>query len=264
MLTLISPRKASEEMFRLFCTPLAQPKMKMPSIFKSAEKLTETIDGLTISGFRWNKGQPKKVMILHGFSSQAQKFQHFVSPLIKKGYEVLAFDAQAHGESEGIMINALVYSNMIVTIANKYGPLNAFIGHSLGGLSVCLALEQLPHDINTKVVLLAPATETATAADMAFDFLKVNNEKVRKGFDDIIVQLSGRHTTWYSVKRAMQNIKATILWIHDEDDDVTPLSDALKVKELNLPNIQFIITKGFGHRRIYKDNDIKNKVIDFL
>jgi hypothetical protein len=62
----------------------------------------------------------------------------------------------------------------------------------------------------------------------------------------------------------MQHIKASTLWIHDEEDDVTPLSDALKVKELELPNVEFYITRGLGHRRIYRDKTVKNKVIDFL
>ena len=62
----------------------------------------------------------------------------------------------------------------------------------------------------------------------------------------------------------MQNIKAKVLWIHDENDDATPLGDALKVKEDNHPNIQFAITKGFGHRRIYHDTEIRKLVVDFL
>ena len=62
----------------------------------------------------------------------------------------------------------------------------------------------------------------------------------------------------------MENIKATILWIHDEDDDITPLKDALKVKEQNFKNIEFVITKGLGHRKIYRDSNIKNMVVNFL
>jgi hypothetical protein len=65
-------------------------------------------------------------------------------------------------------------------------------------------------------------------------------------------------------KRAMKNIKATVLWIHDESDDITPLADALKVKSENFPNIRFLITQGLGHKKIYRDNDIRNEVIDFL
>lgn len=59
-------------------------------------------------------------------------------------------------------------------------------------------------------------------------------------------------------------MKAKVLWIHDEKDTVTPLKDALKVKELHLPNIEFLITEGLGHRRIYHDHGVKKEIFDFL
>ena len=49
-----------------------------------------------------------------------------------------------------------------------------------------------------------------------------------------------------------------------EDDEITPLKDAMKIKEQNLPNIEFIITKGLGHRKIYGDLQIKNRIVEFL
>ena len=62
----------------------------------------------------------------------------------------------------------------------------------------------------------------------------------------------------------MKHIQAKVLWVHDEDDDVTPLSDAMKVKAENYPNVEFVITKGLGHRRIYRDNKVTQLIVDFL
>jgi hypothetical protein len=55
-----------------------------------------------------------------------------------------------------------------------------------------------------------------------------------------------------------------ILWIHDKDDDITPLDDVKPIIETNLPNIEFMITSGMGHRKIYKDNQVVKKVVDFI
>ncbi len=264
MLSLLSTRKAAAEAFTLFCTPIDKSVIKVPSVFQFAETLQLKQQGCKINGYRWNKGKPVKVLILHGFSSQAYKFQHFVSPLVEKGYEVLAFDAKAHGSSEGKTVNAAEYCELIEIVMKNYGPVNRFIAHSFGGIALSLALEKTVHDENTKVVLIAPATETATAVDTAFAMLKIKNKKVRSAFDEIIYQLSGQPTTWFSIRRAMKNIKASVLWIHDEDDDITPLSDVIKVKDQHFPNIKFIITKGLGHRRIYRDKEIIKQVVDFL
>ena len=44
----------------------------------------------------------------------------------------------------------------------------------------------------------------------------------------------------------------------------TPLTDVFKVREENYPHIRFVITKGLGHRRIYRENKVSREVIDFM
>ena len=262
LLTLLSKKKAAAAAFRLFSTPYLKTKKQIHPLH--AESIRFTLNGLQVTGFRWNHPRPEKALILHGFGSAAHKFEHYAIPLAEKGYEVLAFDAPAHGRSEGETTNAVEYSEMIKKVMTEFGPIKSFLAHSFGGIALSLALENMPHNENTRVVLIAPATETTTAVDIAFDMLKIKNAAVRKEFDAIVLRLSGKETTWFSMRRAMHHIKAQVLWIHDEDDGVTPWADAQKVKEDNHPNIHFVITKGLGHRKIYHDPAIKNKVIEFM
>lgn len=264
MLSAVSKRLAAEKAFDLFCTPFMKSRIRTPSIFDQAKPLQITVNGLKINGFQWNHQQHKKVLILHGFGSAAHKFHQYISPLVAKGYEVLAFDAPAHGRSEGTRVNAVLYCEMIEQILQLYGPVTGFLAHSFGGIALSLAIEKTIHTKDMKIALIAPATETSTAVDAAFKMLQIKDSEVRREFDNIIFEKSGRNTEWYSIKRAMQNIKATVLWIHDEEDDITPVADAIKVKESNFPNIRFIITKGLGHRKIYSDSTIKKEVIEFL
>jgi pimeloyl-ACP methyl ester carboxylesterase len=264
VLSLISVRKTAVAAFNLFCTPLEKSKKQTPPVFKFAEPVYELFNGKKLKGYRWNKGQPHKILILHGFASAAHKFHRYILPLIEKGYEVLAFDAPAHGSSEGDTINALEYKQVIKKVMENHGPLTGFISHSFGGLAISLALEEMPHDENVKVVLIAPATETTTAIDGAFKMLGISNKKVRAEFDKIIFEMSGQKPEWFSVNRAIANIKAKVLWIHDEYDDTTPLTDALITKDQRLHNVEFVITRGLGHSRIYSDEDVINKVVDFL
>lgn len=264
LLSGISTRKTAAAAFQLFCTPYNKSRKQRTPIFDEAQPLHFKLDEFTVKGFRWNHPQQKKVLILHGFASCVYNFDKYISNFIKKGYEVLAFDAPAHGQSSGKTVNAVQYAKTIKKIHELYGPVQAYMGHSFGGIAISLALEELPHDSNTKVVFIAPATETSSAVDGAFQMLQLNNKAVRKEFDEIIYRISGKPTTWFSVRRAVKNIKASILWIHDEDDDVTPLADALKVKADNHPNINFVITKGLGHQKIYRDTAVRNMVTEFL
>jgi hypothetical protein len=45
---------------------------------------------------------------------------------------------------------------------------------------------------------------------------------------------------------------------------MTPWKDAKKVMDDKHYNIEFIVTKGLGHRRIYRDSNVSKAIIDFL
>ncbi len=259
---LVSRKKAAQKAFELFCTPFRKSRKKKPLIFDKAEKLTLIVEGLKIVGHRWNAPQEKKCLIVHGFESTSYNFDRYVHRFVRKGYEVLAFDAPAHGRSEGKQITLPLYVASLQKIYEKFGPIQSYMAHSFGGLALTHFLESLP-DKDFKIVLIAPATETTTAIDSFFTFLHLDNG-IRKEFDQLIYEKGGRWPAEYSIRRAIQKIKGPVLWIHDEEDQMTPLSDALKIKEDGHPNIEFMITKGLGHRRIYRENNIVKRILDFL
>ncbi|HEX6181204.1 MAG TPA: alpha/beta fold hydrolase [Chitinophagaceae bacterium] len=263
ILALVSKDKAAAKAFDLFCTPFRKARKKKPPVFDKGEKLHFKLDGIDIRGHRWNHPQERKVLIVHGFESTSYNFDRYVMPLVRKGYEVLAFDAPAHGISGGKRITLPLYVTMLQKIYELYGPIQSYMAHSFGGLVLAHFLETIPHDAETRVAFLAPATETVTAIDSFFHFLHLN-DNIRKEFDEIIFRKGNLRAEHYSIKRAAKNIRAKILWIHDEEDEMTPLRDALKVKDENHDHIEFVITKGYGHRRLYRENKVVKQVIDFL
>jgi pimeloyl-ACP methyl ester carboxylesterase len=263
LLSLLSKRNAAEKAFELFCTPQIRTDKELPSIFENSEKIEFPFEGNSIRGYRWNYPSQKKALILHGFESSVINFEKYISPLIKKGYEVLAFDAPAHGRSTVKIITLIVYKNFIHYIWSHYGPVDSFIAHSFGGLTLCLALEEIPHSESVKIVLVAPAAETKTAIDNFFKLLKLNKE-VRKEFDKIIEERGGQRPEWYSVSRIAPKIKGQVLFLQDKDDYMTPLSDVKPIMDHNYPNFHFVISEGLGHRKIYRDEQSLKKIIEFL
>ena len=175
LLSAVSKKKAAEKAFELFCTPQRRNIKPLPKIFEQAEKLHFKLDGHTVNGWRWNYPAERKVLILHGYESSVTNFDRYIRPLLKKGYELLAFDAPAHGRSAGKKINAPLYKRMIQEIHKKYGPIQSYMAHSFGGLAVSLALEEISHTNDYRLVLIAPATETSTAINSFFTFLKIHS-----------------------------------------------------------------------------------------
>lgn len=262
VLGFLSKQKAAEKAFITFTTPYIKAKAK--GELKNAEKISFSFKGLTIKGHRWNHPQPRKALILHGFGSAGYKFEYYATALAHASYEVLAFDAPAHGESDGKTVNAIIYSEMIQEVSERFGPFDSFLAHSFGGLAISLALEKMEPRPDTRVVLIAPATETTSAIDGAFDTLRIHDPEIRRIFDDTILQLTGKEPSWFSVRRAIRSAKARVLWVHDEKDEITPWADAEKVQQDHHPHIRFLVTKGLGHQKIYHDTGVKNEIISFL
>ena len=100
LLSAISKKKAARLAFDLFRTPIRKKKKPLPKIFAEAQNLQMRVHNMTIKGWRWNQSE-KKILIVHGFESSAINFDRYIRPLMNKGYEILAFDAPAHGHSSG-------------------------------------------------------------------------------------------------------------------------------------------------------------------
>lgn len=264
ILTLIHKRSGGREAFRLFCSPMVRYRGKPGETFLKGSPQSFKMNEQWIRGYECNPDGSKTILILHGFSSSIHKFDHLATAFVQKNYRVLAFDAPAHGASDGKMVTALDYSAMVQHIIKNFGPIHAFVAHSFGGLAICLALESLAQPLSAKVVLIAPATETTTAINDAFQFLKVANPAVKEALHQHIESISGKPAEWYSVRRAVKNFVSPILWIHDYEDFITPISDVLKSKEDNNAHVQFFFTRGLGHQKIYRDATVKEKIIQFL
>lgn len=262
-LSFLSPKKAAESALTLFRTPQGRNNKPHTKIFSEAEKLQFSLDGIMVHGYRWNAGAKKKILILHGYESAVSNFDEYISALVQRGDGVLAFDAPGHGNSEGTTISVPQYAEMIRVIYEQYGPVNSFMAHSLGGLAVCLALEKIPHNEDTRLALIAPAAETTTAVEQFFSLLHLD-QKTRIEFDILLTKFGGHPAAWYSIRRMLKNIRASVCWYQDEDDQQTPLSDAMKVKNENHPNLHFVITQGLGHSRIYRDAGVRDSVLKFL
>lgn len=264
-ISLISNKLAAKNLFKLFCTPYSgKPKRKQPPFFKKAKTIDIVFEKLTVRGWQWIPANcnGNKVLVIHGFDSCSYKSEPIINKLYLSGYEVLAFDAPGHGISDGKTINAKQYSEIISLIDNNFGKMYAFVAHSLGGLAASLAVEKYCKDL-PKLVLIAPATETTTAIDNFFKFLKMPLH-LKPEIENLIVEMSGQQPSYFSVSRSIKNFENSTLWIHDQNDFICPIADVLPIKKLNLPHIEFYFTKKLGHNLVYRNKEVLNKIIQFL
>ena len=260
--SLVSVKWGAQIAFDMFSTPYRKSKKPKPALFKQAENIKINVEGTVINGYKWNPTSINQVLILHGFESRAYKFDMYITPFLKLGWGITAMDAKAHGKSEGTQVILTDYVAMIETLEARYGKFNGYLAHSFGGIAVCLHLEKSKNPA-AKLALIAPATETETAIGL-FGRIVGLSDQVRAKIDDLILEKSGNPTSFYSIRRIAPTLKNKILWAHDKKDKITPLSDVLPLIDQNLGHIEFFITTGYGHSRIYKEEIVIEKVVDFL
>lgn len=260
--SLASVRWGAQIAFDMFSTPYRKSKKPKPAIFKQAENIKITVNDCQINGYKWNPTANKQVLILHGFESRAYKFDMYIAPLLKNDWGITVMDAKAHGKSEGTQIILPDYVAMIETLEKKYGRFSGYVAHSFGGIAVSLHLEKSPHPA-AKLVLIAPATETVTAIRL-FSKIVGLKEQVVSTIDQLILERSGKPTSFYSLKRIVPLLSNKILWVHDQNDKITPLADVQPLIDQHPSHVEFVITTGLGHSRIYKEETVIEKVVDFL
>ena len=263
----LAPAIAGRMAFELFCTPYPKyKKRKAPAIFHHATKRTVVLtDQTKIHGFEWLPSKPndQTVLIAHGYASYAFKFEHYIAPLLKMGYRVLAFDAPAHGQSEGKHIHVVVYQEAIQKIMEQAGPIHHFIGHSLGALTLSMIAEKIDQAEARKFVLIAPATKTTTTFANFFKMMHLN-EVTKAAFLQDVGNRTSHTVDHFAADRALANYKGPVLWVHDEKDMVCPFEDIIHFKEKAPSNIKFLITNGLGHNKVYKTAEVMDQIMTFL
>ena len=263
----VSPAVAGKLAFNLFCTPYPKyKKRKAPALFHQAKQLTVQLDNqLRIKGYEWKPTKPngKTILICHGYASYFFKFEQYIQPLLKEGFRVIGFDAPAHGQSEGKYINVIIYKEAIEKIITSCGPIDHFIGHSLGGLTLAMIAENITNSLEHKFVLIAPATKTTSTLESYFNMMHLS-DPVRQAFLIELTKLTHHPITYFEADRAIQNYQGPLLWVHDKGDRVCPYQDLIKFQEIAPENIKFLITNDLGHNKVYKTQFVIDKIVAFL
>ena len=263
----LSPNVAGKIAFNLFCTPYPKyKKQKAPAIFHQAKQLTVKVnDEIKIKGYEWQplKHNGKTILICHGYASYFYKFEQYIQPLLKAGFRVLGFDAPGHGQSEGKHIHIIAYKAAIDQIIDQVGPIDHFMGHSLGGITLAMIAETIPNPTAHKFVLIAPATKTTTTFKNYYKMMQLS-APVIDSFLQEMAKLTSLPITHFEADRAIENYKGPVLWVHDEGDRVCPYEDLLIFKNKAPENIKFLITNGLGHNKVYKTPDVIEQIVTFF
>lgn len=262
LLQAISPKLATLFAAKLFTTPIKHtiPKRELQMDKNSKQqKIGVPAIKKEIVVYQYGEGK-KKVLLVHGWSGRGTQLVKIADELLLMGYQVISFDAPAHGKSQGKTTLMPEFIASILELEKQFGPFEFAIGHSLGGMSILNAIKR-----NLKVKKAVIIGSGDIIQDIMDDFvnqiqLKPNIAPLLK---DYFEKKYGENMESFSSHLAAQEVKIPILIFHDKNDEDVDVKAAYNINK-HLLNSELVITEGLGHRKILGNDKVINKIKEFL
>lgn len=260
--SFIAPSWTAKKSMELFI----RPRRHQPKEWElKAEKLGERIRiNKDISAIKWvtdrSNINTKLVLLAHGWESRGTQMYGFVPKLLEQGYNVIAIDMPAHGQSFGNKANPLKFAETIMLAEKKFGQFEAIIGHSMGagaiGISVYLGLN------SSKLVLISGPGSIESVLKRFCKFIGISTKST-----DLFLTYIGEYVGMSPIEldEKLLQMRSSIptLVIHDKNDLEVPFKDTNSTLTI-FTNSELLITNGLGHRKILKSDIVLSKVNDFL
>ncbi len=106
------------------------------SVFNKSRRFLLEIEPLKkkIMCYHW-EGSGPKVLLVHGWSGRAVNFCKIIEKLMEHHCDLYAFDAPAHGMSEGTTTNLPQFIACIDALVDDLDSIDCILGHSGGGFA---------------------------------------------------------------------------------------------------------------------------------
>jgi pimeloyl-ACP methyl ester carboxylesterase len=255
------PLMAHRFFITIFFTPLNYPVPEKERVLQDeAEKFSLDVAGKKIQCYAWGAGPV--VLLVHGWAGRATQFRKIIYALVRRNYRVVGFDGPAHGHSSGRSTNIQEFEKALISIYETVGPPEAIIAHSFGGGAVLYAAMN-----GLQVKKLINIASPTIGDEIINTYLKTINGSPGTGefFKSYILKKTGKpfeaYTGLYFITRIAQEID--LLLVHDENDAEVPLSHALELMK-RYPGAILYKTRGLGHTRILKDEEVIKRCVSFI
>ncbi len=212
-----------------------------------------------IAVYHWGNGE-KKALLVHGWSSRPTQLYKFIGKLLEKNYTVYSFDGPAHGKSTGKKTMMPEYIKTVEKVTETFGPFEIAIGHSMGGISLINA--QSHHHFFKKMAVIGTPDSILKIFRNFINILELKPH-IAERLIAVFERITNKKIEEFHGSNLAKNIKIPVLVVHDEKDTEVSIDDAINNVN-NLENGTLYKTTGLGHNRILKNDEIVDKVIDFV
>jgi pimeloyl-ACP methyl ester carboxylesterase len=262
MLERVAPAVGGRWAERLWFTVPSDGRTRSPEGGASFEV---DLRGHVVRGWTWGHGPV--VYLVHGWGGHAGQLAAFVRPLVNAGFTVVAHDAPSHGASDagrqGPRSGDIIeFAQSLDSVAARFGPAHAVVGHSIGAMASSLALRHGWLGAR-RLVMVAPMVRVEDALAVFAARLGFG-ARVRRRLAGRVERRVGMALSEFDlVAMHIDEPRPRLLAIHDADDRETP-HPSTEALVSGWPDAELLTTQGLGHRRILRDPGVVRTVVDTL
>jgi pimeloyl-ACP methyl ester carboxylesterase len=233
------------------------------AVHERATRGTLEVRGERVETYTWGAG-PEVVLLVHGWRSRASRFSALVSALESPDRTIVAFDAIGNGGSTGTRTTVLDYAEIIRRLGERHGAFELVVGHSIGVLATFLAVRE--GVIARRLVDVAGVADADSIIRTFSAGIGIRGQAVHglrrlvetRTFPDV-------PNPWQYFRTEIDpaHTHVPLLVVHDIEDAVVPIADAVAIAELHTGPVETLITRGLGHARILSDPEVVARIADF-
>jgi len=227
--------------------PLRRPLSGRPAL--AHEDVSFSSDGLLLKGwiFRPHTKTDRWIVYLHGVADNRESGVGLAERYVRQGYSVLAYDARAHGDSQGSECTYGYYEKRDLTRAlDSVGASDAILFGSSLGAAVAL-----------QAAAIEPRVRGVVAESTFADLESVVRERApffatRKEVDAALAlaeRMGHFVVAEVSPLKAAPAIKVPVLLIHGSADKETRPAHSVRVHAALLSPKKLVLVPGAGHRQ---------------
>lgn len=255
----VAPGVAGRWAENIFCRPPRnEPRPPEEAFLATGTRHTVQSEEQDIAVWVWSNGPV--VVLAHGWGSRAGRFSALAQALVDSGFQVVLFDAPAHGASMGRLASLPQFSRALRVVGDAMGPVHGLVGHSLGGAAVSLAMRNGLHA--RRAVLLAPPADVVLFSRAFAKHLRIPPRAHNVMRRNLESRLQFRWEELH-VPTLARGMTAPALIVHDRDDPDVPYAHGEEIAAA-WPGAELLTTSGLGHRALLRDPDVIRRTVTFL
>ncbi|KPK14750.1 MAG: hypothetical protein AMJ62_11930 [Myxococcales bacterium SG8_38] len=223
--------------------------------------ILQSATAMRIAGMQaWSWGEGPAVLLAHGWNGRGTQLGGFVTPLVSRGYRVVAFDAFGHGRSPGKRLSLPELADCIRQIADELGEVYGIVAHSLGGAATTFALSK-GLQVQRAVFISPPADPRlflqtfGAVLGIPDDVQALVKQRVERR---LAIPMESMLAT--EIARSM---RTPVLIIHDRNDKEVPVEVGQSIADA-WPGAELRLTEGLGHQRILRAEAVIDAAVRFL